>query len=484
MIGVGALHCIIAESSALPSTNLTQNHVTYSNLNVARTGTSLHLRRSSSFVDVGDNLALFEQKSGETDGGGVWTFDAYSATPHDGADVPAFTGGSGSTGACVQTATGTDVSAVISGGDLNVTVGLKHGWGSLVDGNPSTGLIYTVFHGTTASEGDFSLRFSWAAQGYVLRVRGTDVLTANATLYGAGQNWTRDADWWVYAWYSPSDGTCGILTCCNGNYNLKTGATTGGALQSATGLWWGSNAGTTLFADARHTLHQTGVAAHLPDVEGLDIGDSITACYLYRRSRSSWLYTPSERRTRAGWFSQAVPGDWTGGQLAIFNGAAWNSLSSIKVVSIMLGANDLISIELTGTQLITGLQNIVNSVASHLPAAKIVICAMTPFFKRIDDNWAGDPTRIALVKGYYDQVNEAIMGGGATPITGVDARVDSYRALIGEGTNNSYLKLAYDQAPTGGPSGTAEGLHPSDSGESLIAAAIRADAYQPLGVLP
>lgn len=480
IFGTGKRRNFSGGGSPSDPSDLTVNSLSYANLSIARTGTSIHLQQGASSVNKGDNLALW-QDNNDGRGGGVWTFNPYTATPHNGANIPPFSVGSGSTTACVQQAT--NPAALINGGDLDVEVELMHAWSDMLQGDPLTGLYYTVFSATT-SEGLIRLRFEWALQAYVLRVRGVDVLTANPTLYGQGQNWTRDAYWRVRAWYRPSTGECGIETSCNGNRSRRTSSTVGGALSAATSLWWGSDQGASDHADARHTLHRIHTLGDVPTLawEGLDIGDSITAPYLYRRSRSSYLYTAAEARSRAGWYSQAIPGDTAPGQLAIFNAAPWNSLSSIKVVSIMIGANDLIASGYTGSALITNIQAIVNSVASHMPAAKIVICKMIPFYKRIEDAFPGDPVQIALVKSYYQQVQTAIGGAGGTPITGVHARAgSSYFTTLGAGTN--YLAIGYDQFPTGGPSGSQEGLHPNDAGEIVIAAEMRT-IYQSLGVLP
>jgi len=455
----------------------------YDGLTIARTGTAIVVQRGGgSPHTIGNNAPLWEDY-GDGAGGGVWSFETYSdPTLGGGGQLPAFSGGSGATAACVQSLNAGAVASLISGGDLDVELEINHGWTSM---QSVPYLSYTLFSATTP-DGLIRLRFEWTAQEFILTVRGVDVLTARVDLTGQAQAWLTGDYFRVRFWYRVSMNQCGIQTSCNGAYSPRQLATTTGSpLAAATAAWWGSNSGTSGHADARHTLHTIHPIADLPaqpQYEFLAVGDSITAPYQLRRSRDSQLYSFTQRRARPGILVQAVPGDGASGQRSKLLAGEWASLTSIKAVMIMVGINDVVGGAPEST-LATIYQSLVNTCRSTYPGAKIYAALMTPAYKNIDDYCAAHGLDQSVMQAVFTGLNADIRGTGAHPITGIDRVVVGHYAALGSGPGGNFLALAYDQNPTSGPGGTQEGLHPNEAGELVIRNAFVNEALIPDGLL-
>lgn len=109
-------------------------------------------------------------------------------------------------------------------------------------------------------------------------------------------------------------------------------------------------------------------------------------------------------------------------------------------VFIMIGHNDIVA-RPTTSDLIERLQSLVSEVRSAVPAGcKIVLAELTPAKQRYI-NLLGETDGEAAYQQWLDY-NEAIMGNGSTPITGVDYRMDAHRIALDVG--NGYLKTDYD----------------------------------------
>lgn len=156
----------------------------------------------------------------------------------------------------------------------------------------------------------------------------------------------------------------------------------------------------------------------------------------------------------------AKAGDRIADQLTAWNGLA--DKSKLQSVTIQIGLNDVkgrVGANLATTaQVIADLQALVDKVNSDKPAGcKTHIAQMTPCKAWLD--LAPNPT--AAYAAWQD-VNTAIAGGGATPITGVDRRITGHvAALSGAG---DILHANYNM----------DGVHESDEGRVIIASYWRA----------
>jgi lysophospholipase L1-like esterase len=90
----------------------------------------------------------------------------------------------------------------------------------------------------------------------------------------------------------------------------------------------------------------------------------------------------------------------------------------------------------------------------------IFLSQMIPCRSRLISIYGGTNGPIAYQK--WLDMNQAIAGLGATPITGVDARITAHVALMNDGSGN--LKPIYD---------TGDGIHPNNAGRQ-----INVDAWQ------
>ena len=111
-------------------------------------------------------------------------------------------------------------------------------------------------------------------------------------------------------------------------------------------------------------------------------------------------------------------------------------------VIIMIGLNDTYS---SIPDTITKYQNLINTVRGVVGSLKkIIISTMIP------------NNRVAYVS--YAALNEAILGNGATPIIGVDARINMQDTVLNAG--NGTLSSIYD---------LGDGTHENDAGRQIIA---------------
>lgn len=153
----------------------------------------------------------------------------------------------------------------------------------------------------------------------------------------------------------------------------------------------------------------------------------------------------------------------------------WSAIADktkLQVVIVQIGLNDVkgrVGANMATTaQVITDLQNLINTINADKPTGcRVVIAQMTPC-----KVWLDAATNAAAANAAWTDVNEAIAGNGATPITGVDARVTSHVAAGNDGSGN--LLAIYDH--------NADGVHESNEYRIIIAHAWRT-ALESLGLL-
>lgn len=182
------------------------------------------------------------------------------------------------------------------------------------------------------------------------------------------------------------------------------------------------------------------------------LGDSTSSAYSGQNAVSSYLDVDYDI------VDLAVPGDSIDSQKADWNAYDSDDRLAGAYIIVQLGLNDLAPTEAASVA-IARLQALVDDVAADVQSgAKIVIAQMTPCRARLIAIYGTTNGQLAYQK--WLDMNEAIAGGGATPITGVDGRVTAHVALLNDGAGN--LAAAYD---------TGDGIHENNAGRAIVATA-------------
>ena len=142
---------------------------------------------------------------------------------------------------------------------------------------------------------------------------------------------------------------------------------------------------------------------------------------------------------------------------------AWNTTTIVDnifgYVTVQIGLNDMAPAE-AATVALARLQLLIDTIRTDIGAdRKIIICQMTPARQRWIDLYGGVDGLTAQQK--WEDMNEAIMGLGANPITDTDYQVDAHVALMGDELFN--LLPEYD---------TGDGIHPNTAGRQVNADAM------------
>ena len=195
---------------------------------------------------------------------------------------------------------------------------------------------------------------------------------------------------------------------------------------------------------------------NLPDYQAkfLVSGDSTVAAYLGYNSVSSYLSTPLTVH------DIAVPGDTIADQKADFDALPYLDYARFNKVVVQIGLNDVSAA--SASSKITALQGYVDDIRAKIqPQSKITISKMTPAKQRWIDLFGS--TDGATAQTCWTDINEAIAGNGATPITNVDYRASNHATLLDDGAGN--LAAAYDHG---------DHIHENNAGRQIVAASWQA----------
>jgi lysophospholipase L1-like esterase len=129
--------------------------------------------------------------------------------------------------------------------------------------------------------------------------------------------------------------------------------------------------------------------------------------------------------------------------------------AEIGVVIVQVGLNDMNTADgRSSADVIADLQDLVDTIKNNV-AGPIYVAKLTPAYARwqaIYGASAGDTQQ------RWEDLNEAIAGAGATPITNVDGRITAHETEMNDGSGN--LKAIYD---------SGDGIHPNTAGRQVIA---------------
>lgn len=192
---------------------------------------------------------------------------------------------------------------------------------------------------------------------------------------------------------------------------------------------------------------------------GIIIGDSTIAAYSGTTEVAAYVHNSADMLRSDGIVSIAVPGHTIAQQKAQWQ--ATTNRQYVDWVIIEIGLNDT-NPAVSAATTVAALQDLVNTVRADNSTCKILIATMTPAWNR----WPAVGYDPPSAQAKWVAMNEAISGGGATPVTGVDGRITSHTASLTElVSGNAALAGAYD---------TGDHIHENNAGRQIIGAAYRA----------
>jgi len=203
------------------------------------------------------------------------------------------------------------------------------------------------------------------------------------------------------------------------------------------------------------------ITSYAKSSKGLLIGDSTIAAYAGGSGIETFLLEPADVFQGSTILNQAVPGNTINQQLTIYNADA--NKATYDWIIVQIGLNDILPTSETAATVIARYQNLVNTIYSTKKStAKIIVSAMLPCKQRfIDLVGAVDG---ALAQQKWVDINNAIMGGGATPVINVDFRNNDHVLPLSDGNGN--IAKNYNVA-------SGDNIHENNNGRMIIASAMR-----------
>ena len=180
------------------------------------------------------------------------------------------------------------------------------------------------------------------------------------------------------------------------------------------------------------------------------LGDSTIVAYLGQDNVLDFITTVQEKITLA------VAGSTISDQSTVYQFAAHRETASATILQI--GLNDLAYAEAASVA-IARLQSLVNKVLIYTPTwGKVFVAKMSPCKARLISLYGPTDGLVSYEK--WLSINDAISGGGGTPITGVHGRITAHEQLLNDGNGN--LRPEYD---------TGDGIHTNNAGRQVVAGA-------------
>ncbi len=183
-----------------------------------------------------------------------------------------------------------------------------------------------------------------------------------------------------------------------------------------------------------------GAGLVVQPTRGVCIGNSTVANYQGGAAVASLLFTREELAQGYSCISLAVPGHTINQQLE-----RWQDLPQkdrLDWIIVEIGLNDLDPGDPLDATL-ARYQRLIDTLNRSKPAkAKLIVATMTPARERLKDVYRG---KGGAAYKKWAAMNEAIMGKGKTPITGVDHRFNEHTVLLSDKKGN--LKAEYEIDP-------------------------------------
>lgn len=322
----------------------------------------------------------------------------------------------------------------------------------------SSAAAFTVWEMTGGAGGTHSLRYSGGASGsWTLKVNGSDSVALDSIITTAegGQRATTGQRFTIRSWFDHGNNTKGMYLAVNGVYAYGEATTAGGSVVGTPTAGTLNTSNDTDINLVSFKVHNR-TSSKTQSFQGAILGDSTVASY----STVSGVAVGSLLRTAGDSRNVAYKSLAIGGATISDQETQWSSFSEkadLRWVMIQVGLNDIDPAVSTATS-ITALQDLVDAV-NAATGARVYIATMIPCYQRMITRYgAGTPANNARIK--WTDMNTAIMGGGGSPITGVDVRINAHQLALDDNSGDHNLDAAYD----GG-----DGIHPNNAGRQVIA---------------
>lgn len=273
------------------------------------------------------------------------------------------------------------------------------------------------FWSMATPDGECSLRRT-TSETFVLKVRGTDVLTVtkNFTQQQGGSEGQPNK---IRAVHDPGTGTCAVYQNVNGCCSEFVGGVHGGSaasgdpLAGATAGHFGSLSGSSLFFPMLLEGYECRTSVKALRPKGLQLGDSLVASSGFVAAYGSYVLTQEEAAAGYTIFLIAFGSATIATQKAAFLASVHRGQSYVEWISVQVGVND---IQLGGTSedVILDLADLIDTIRADHPVTPIILFALTPM-----------PAPFDAVRA---EVNAEIMDPDGV-IQGVTLRRNGYLAL-------------------------------------------------------
>ena len=194
---------------------------------------------------------------------------------------------------------------------------------------------------------------------------------------------------------------------------------------------------------------------YLPTGSAIIVGDSTVSAYSGATAIATLLASiPDVDLTNIT--SIADPGDTIAQQKTAWQALSSGARSEAKYVIVQVGLNDLLPSESAATAL-SRYQDLIDTIASDSPSARIYTSQMTPCKQRLIDLYGATDGATSYQK--WIDMNTAISGSGDSAITGMYGAITAHVAAL-DANSDGNLDAEYD---------TGDHIHENDDARTLIA---------------
>lgn len=256
--------------------------------------------------------------------------------------------------------------------------------------------------------------------------------------------------------YGSTGWTTILTTSSTGNFS-NSPITLGAQFSGSAGSYSSASVDFALFAKRLLTESEMQSISTFARRAGVMVGDSTTAAYLANEV-GQYVYADAHRFKGCPIQTIAVAGDTIAQQKS-----AWQSCvqrASAAWVSVQVGLNDCNPSDSTTAAKIASYQDLIDTIRADNPTCKIIGMTMTPAYER----WVDIPWDATGAQARWVAINDAIMGRGSSPITGLDAKTETHTTdLTTLVSGNAALAPTYD---------TGDHIHTNNAGRAVNAAAL------------
>lgn len=342
------------------------------------------------------------------------------------------------------------------------------GLGSIASLSADTAIAYSSGHVNNRGIGVLSggtgttLRIAQFSGGGAYEIKDRSAAESGRRLVGfkcnnSDSSGSRVIPFWNNA-YSSTGWTTILTTSSTGNFS-NSPITLGAQFSGGAGSYTSGSLDFALFAKRLLTESEMQSISTFARRAGVMVGDSTTAAYIANEV-GQYVYADANRFKGCPIQTIAVAGHTIAQQKS-----AWQSCvqrASAAWVSVQVGLNDCNPADSTTSAKIAAYQDLIDTIRADNPSCKIIGLTMTPAYER----WSAIPWDATGSQARWVAINDAIMGRGASPITGLDAKTETHTTTMTTlVSGNAALSATYD---------TGDHIHTNNAGRAVNAAALLA----------